>query len=105
MPPGLTRPFAPVLYVTGFGRPVKAHLHLANQVAKTGQSRHASVAERSLAAKLARFCIQWPPLGGHGCGDNRNARIRLRRLSVLWRDYAACADSIPRGITAGDIRM
>jgi hypothetical protein len=25
--------------------------------------------------------------------------------TVLWRDYAACADNIPRGITAGDIRM
>ena len=43
------------------------------QVAKTGQSRPARIPERSLAAKLARFCIQWPPLGGHGCGDNRNA--------------------------------
>jgi len=42
---------------------------------------------------------------GVGTGIIENARIRVRRLSVLWRDYAACADSIPRGITAGDIRM
>src|SRR6516165_549181 len=51
--------------------PVKAYLHLANQVAKTGQSRPARIPERSLAAKLARFCIEWPPLGGHGYGDYR----------------------------------
>src|SRR5215470_18281500 len=58
-----------------------------------------------VAAKLAKFCIQYPPLAGMGAGTIENARIRVRRLSVLRRDYAACADSIPRGIIAGDIRM
>ena len=49
--------------------------------------------------------VNTTPLAGMGAGTIENARIRVRRLSVLRRDYAACADSIPRGIIAGDIRM
>jgi len=55
----------------GRNHPIKAHLHLARQVTKTGQSRPACIPERSLAAKLARFCIQYLPLGGRGYGDKR----------------------------------
>jgi hypothetical protein len=41
-----------------------------------------------------------------GTGIIENARIRVRRLSVLWRNYAACADSIPRELTSdGNIRV